>query len=138
MVHSRQETDLLLLSRESGLENVQKSVGKAPRALWSTLGFYSLLCCMVTGYSSHCTSYLHCITPRVISAPYKHDCTWHSCFLQLNWSRHGNYPRKSHPYTRASRLEWTIQLLYHCQFSAVFRLGLICRPSHPSVCGLPN
>lgn len=87
-MHSWQETDLPILSGESGLEeNVQKSMGKAPCALWSTLRFYSLLCCMVTSYSSYCTNYLHCFTLRIIFTICTSHVQW--CILlfsDVNWS----------------------------------------------------
>ena len=67
-MHNWQETDLPVLSREGGLEeNVQEPVGKAPHTFRSTLGFHSLLCCVVTSYSNYCTNYLLYFTVRVIT-----------------------------------------------------------------------
>ena len=67
VVHNWEETDLPVLSRESGLEeNVQEPVGKAPHTFRSTLGFHSLLCRVVTSYSNFCTNDLLCFTVRVI------------------------------------------------------------------------
>ena len=65
-MHSWQETDLPVLSRESGLEeNVQKPVGKTSHTFRSTLGFHSLLCRVVTSDSNYCANNLLCFAVRV-------------------------------------------------------------------------
>lgn len=68
-MHSGQETDMSILSGESGPQkNVQKPLGEATHSVRTVARLYSVLCGVVTNHPGLCSADISCVKSRVMLA----------------------------------------------------------------------